>query len=382
MAAEVKIGLNSAELTAGLKRVEVALLSFQSKAKAATAGVSSKEAIRNVKDLGQPFSAGALSKIGTAGVGLFAVASAAKLAAGYIRELSTAEYLSTEQRGQMSFIVGFFDDIKTGMAEQNAGIITSIADMFTGGAVSQAGKDAADLAKKEKTLNLGVDRDAAVEAVRQQQLTDEQKLGEMKEKIAKAEAQMAKQTGDRKLETETRIAKMQLEANKLSETVAKEKASAAEKEASAIAKRESGAFDLTKDIQIAQATAKGDTKEAEKLRREKNIAGDARRIAEDLGLDPAAALQAAEALNPDTSKSGRIRGYSGSQRAKNRFLDQRSFKQFFHPDSFFDKKDLTPRASKEFNEFFGGKGKGKDGDGSNMSILEAQLAALEKLTSY
>lgn len=382
MAAEVKIGLNSTELIAGLKRVEFQLAAFQSKARAATSGVSSREAIRNIKDLGQPFSGGALSKIGSAGVGLFAVASAAKMAAGYIRDMSQAEYLSAEQRGQMGYIVSFMDSIVQGMNEGIVSKITALGDALTGGALTAAGADAKDLAKKEKTVGLTGSRDAAVEAVRQQQLTDEQKLGEIKEKIAKAEKNMAKATGDSKLEIETRIAKMQLESNKLSESVAKEKTAAAEKEASAIAKRETGAFDLTKDIQIAQATAKGDTKEAEKLRREKNIAGDARRIAEDLGLDPAAAMQAAEALNPDASKSGRIKGYSGAQRSKNKFLDQRSFKQFFHPDSFFDKKDLTPRASKEFNEFFKGKGKGKDGDGSQMSILEAQLQALEKLASY
>jgi hypothetical protein len=171
-------------------------------------------------------------------------------------------------------------------------------------------------------------------------------------------------------------------------------------------KREAIAI-LNGDLAIADAKAKGNDKLAAQLERQKAIRAEAIRIMNETGLDPNAAVAAAAKMNADPmagdeSKKGRIKGYTGGAKSGESlskdtgFLGGGTFKDFFHPDSFFDKKDLTTRNSDDFNQFFHGKGpqrqtaqaretrdrENRNGNKDSHSILEAQLKVLETLASY
>lgn len=176
---------------------------------------------------------------------------------------------------------------------------------------------------------------------------------------------------------------------------AKEEAEQRKKEAIAI---------LAGDLEIADAKAKGNEKLAAQLERQKAILAEAQRIMRETGLDPNSAVQAAESLNPaDQEKSGRIKGYTGGSKSGESLsqdtglLSGGTFNDFFHPKSFFDKKDLTPRNSDAFNDFFHPSGKGgpqgqsaaardarkrENTPKDTTSILSKQLEALEKLSSF
>jgi hypothetical protein len=127
------------------------------------------------------------------------------------------------------------------------------------------------------------------------------------------------------------------------------------------------AVSLDQDIAIAQES--NPRKRAE-MEREKRIAEDAQRIARETGLDDKASRKAAEMLNPEESTSGRkkIKGYSAAQYATNPYVDHRSFGDFFGKDG--PQKAAAQRAGAQTNA--------KD----PMAIMKAQLAALEKLSSY
>lgn len=115
--------------------------------------------------------------------------------------------------------------------------------------------------------------------------------------------------------------------------VEKEAADAKKNAARAAENQQRAVLDLQDEIAIAQE--KDPTKKAA-LERQRRIRDDQRRIMRDTGLDPQAALAAANGINPeldDRSTSGgrrKIRGYSGAQRdARKKTIYDLSFDEFF-----------------------------------------------------
>lgn len=402
MAAEVQITADIAELKASVSQAVRLIDGMASKAaqagKKTSAAFASKEAIKGVKDAFDPFSTGTLARAGAAGVAIYGVVRAVGALDNAVHRLADAEYLTAEQRGQMAFMASTFDNVKEAAGELTAMALTSIGDMLTGGGVSQGGKEKEREIAQKITGDLSKERARAQLELAEAMMSDEEKLAAMVDKRGKMERLASKQTGDERIKTQTELARLSKSILDQEQRVAanRERAAAQEQRVQADAeKRDRFTGDLAGDLAIAKAKARGDDKEVAKLERERRISGDAMRIADELGVDEGTARGIAEELNPEMARNGRrkIQGYSGKQRAKNPFLDHRTFNEFFHPNSFFDRKDLTPRASDSFNAFFhknDPQGKAaaarlaaqKQGPKDPTDILKAQLEALQKLTSY
>lgn len=160
------------------------------------------------------------------------------------------------------------------------------------------------------------------------------------------------------------------------------------------------ASELQMDLDIAAAKEKGNDKKAAALEREKKIRADQRQIMNDVGLDPAAAREAAEKLNPEARDTGRkkIRGYSGAQRdARTKTIFDSGFNEFFHPEETkFGQRSKTGLASQSFNDFFHRRDPQRQtaearaarsaekqvGAKDPLEVMKAQLNALEKLAAY
>lgn len=104
--------------------------------------------------------------------------------------------------------------------------------------------------------------------------------------------------------------------------------------------RQQKAGDILSGIQEMELRASGRDKAADKLARERKIASRAGEIAEELGIDPTSARGIAEQeakleerINGRQSRDGsrrRIQGYTSDQRARNPYVDHRTFDQIFN----------------------------------------------------
>lgn len=184
---------------------------------------------KDVKDAFDPLKSGALVKAGVRGVGIYAAQQAMNALVSTVKELSAAEYLSAEQRGQMQAMASFFSELSENVDRFKADVIGSLGDFFTGGAVSQYAEMEMAAAGRERTMTLQSDLTAAREDRRQAGLSDEQKLTEMQRRKAVLEARRGRQTGDEALGTSVEIEKLGKEMDALERKLGEKSAALAEK---------------------------------------------------------------------------------------------------------------------------------------------------------
>lgn len=184
---------------------------------------------KDVKDVFDPLSHGALVKAGGLGVGIYAAQQAMNALVSTVKELSAAEYLSAEQRGQMQAMASFFSELSENVDRFKADVIGSLGDFFTGGAVSRYAEMEMAAAGRERTMALQSDLTAAREDRRQAGLSDEQKLAEMQRRKAGLEARRGRQTGDEALQTSVEIEKLGKEMDAIERKLGEKSAALAEK---------------------------------------------------------------------------------------------------------------------------------------------------------
>lgn len=184
---------------------------------------------KDVKDAFDPLSRGALVKAGGLGVGIYAAQQAMNALVSTVKELSAAEYLSAEQRGQMQAMASFFSELSENVDRFKADVIGSLGDFFTGGAVSRYAEMEMAAAGRERTMALQSDLTAAREDRRQAGLSDEQKLAEMQRRKAGLEARRGRQTGDEALQTSVEIEKLGKEMDAIERKLGEKSAALAEK---------------------------------------------------------------------------------------------------------------------------------------------------------
>lgn len=229
-----ELDLEIAKLKLKAEQVKAEFRSMQQAASQASLGdklFGSKwnQTSKDVKDAFDPLSRGALVKAGGLGVGIYAAQQAMNALVSTVKELSAAEYLSAEQRGQMQAMASFFSELSENVDRFKADVIGSLGDFFTGGAVSRYAEMEMAAAGRERTMTLQSDLTAAREDRRQAGLSDEQKLTEMQRRKAVLEARRGRQTGDEALGTSVEIEKLGKEMDALERKLGEKSAALAEK---------------------------------------------------------------------------------------------------------------------------------------------------------
>lgn len=229
-----ELDLEIAKLKLKAEQVKAEFRSMQQAASQASLGdklFGSKwnQTSKDVKDVFDPLSRGALVKAGGLGVGIYAAQQAMNALVSTVKELSAAEYLSAEQRGQMQAMASFFSELSENVDRFKADVIGSLGDFFTGGAVSRYAEMEMAAAGRERTMTLQSDLTAAREDRRQAGLSDEQKLTEMQRRKAALEARRGRQTGDEALGTSVEIEKLGKEMDALERKLGEKSAALAEK---------------------------------------------------------------------------------------------------------------------------------------------------------
>lgn len=229
-----ELDLEIAKLKLKAEQVKAEFRSMQQAASQASLGdklFGSKwnQTSKDVKDAFDPLSRGALVKAGGLGVGIYAAQQAISALVSTVKELSAAEYLSAEQRGQMQAMASFFSELSENVDRFKADVIGSLGDFFTGGAVSRYAEMEMAAAGRERTMTLQSDLTAAREDRRQAGLSDEQKLTEMQRRKAVLEARRGRQTGDEALGTSVEIEKLGKEMDALERKLGEKSAALAEK---------------------------------------------------------------------------------------------------------------------------------------------------------
>lgn len=229
-----ELDLEIAKLKLKAEQVKAEFRSMQQAASQASLGdklFGSKwnQTSKDVKDAFDPLSRGALVKAGGLGVGIYAAQQAMNALVSTVKELSAAEYLSAEQRGQMQAMASFFSELSENVDRFKADVIGSLGDFFTGGAVSRYAEMEMAAAGRERTMTLQSDLTAAREDRRQAGLSDEQKLTEMQRRKAVLEARRGRQTGDEALQTSVEIEKLGKEMDALERKLGEKSAALAEK---------------------------------------------------------------------------------------------------------------------------------------------------------
>lgn len=229
-----ELDLEIAKLKLKAEQVKAEFRSMQQAASQASLGdklFGSKwnQTSKDVKDAFDPLSRGALVKAGGLGVGIYAAQQAMNALVSTVKELSAAEYLSAEQRGQMQAISSFFSELSENEDRFKADVIGWLGDLFTGGAVSRYAEMEMAAAGRERTMTLQSDLTAAREDRRQAGLSDEQKLTEMQRRKAVLEARRGRQTGDEALGTSVEIEKLGKEMDALERKLGEKSAALAEK---------------------------------------------------------------------------------------------------------------------------------------------------------
>lgn len=229
-----ELDLEIAKLKLKAEQVKAEFRSMQQAASQASLGdklFGSKwnQTSKDVKDAFDPLSRGALVKAGGLGVGIYAAQQAMNALVSTVKELSAAEYLSAEQRGQMQAMASFFSELSENVDRFKADVIGSLGDFFTGGAVSRYAEMEMAAAGRERTMTLQSDLTAAREDRRQAGLSDEQKLAEMQRRKAGLEARRGRQTGDEALQTSVEIEKLGKEMDALERKLGEKSAALAEK---------------------------------------------------------------------------------------------------------------------------------------------------------
>lgn len=229
-----ELDLEIAKLKLKAEQVKAEFRSMQQAASQASLGdklFGSKwnQTSKDVKDVFDPLSRGALVKAGGLGVGIYAAQQAMNALVSTVKELSAAEYLSAEQRGQMQAMASFFSELSENVDRFKADVIGSLGDFFTGGAVSRYAEMEMAAAGRERTMTLQSDLTAAREDRRQAGLSDEQKLTEMQRRKAVLEARRGRQTGDEALGTSVEIEKLGKEMDALERKLGEKSAALAEK---------------------------------------------------------------------------------------------------------------------------------------------------------
>lgn len=229
-----ELDLEIAKLKLKAEQVKAEFRSMQQAASQASLGdklFGSKwnQTSKDVKDAFDPLSRGALVKAGGLGVGIYAAQQAMNALVSTVKELSAAEYLSAEQRGQMQAMASFFSELSENVDRFKADVIGSLGDFFTGGAVSQYAEMEMAAAGRERTMTLQSDFTAAREDRRQAGLSDEQKLTEMQRRKAALEGRRGRQSGDEALQTSVEIEKLGKEMDALERKLGEKSAALAEK---------------------------------------------------------------------------------------------------------------------------------------------------------
>ena len=229
-----ELDLEIAKLKLKAEQVKAEFRSMQQAASQASLGdklFGSKwnQTSKDVKDVFDPLSRGALVKAGGLGVGIYAAQQAMNALVSTVKELSAAEYLSAEQRGQMQAMASFFSELSENVDRFKADVIGSLGDFFTGGAFSRYAEMEMAAAGRERTMTLQSDLTAAREDRRQAGLSDEQKLTEMQRRKAVLEARRGRQTGDEALGTSVEIEKLGKEMDALERKLGEKSAALAEK---------------------------------------------------------------------------------------------------------------------------------------------------------
>lgn len=229
-----ELDLEIAKLKLKAEQVKAEFRSMQQAASQASLGdklFGSKwnQTSKDVKDAFDPLSRGALVKAGGLGVGIYAAQQAMNALVSTVKELSAAEYLSAEQRGQMQAMASFFSELSENVDRFKADVIGSLGDFFTGGAVSRYAEMEMAAAGRERTMTLQSDLTAAREDRRQAGLSDEQKLTEMQRRKAVLEARRGRQTGDEALQTSVEIEKLGKEMDVIERKLGEKSAALAEK---------------------------------------------------------------------------------------------------------------------------------------------------------
>ena len=229
-----ELDLEIAKLKLKAEQVKAEFRSMQQAASQASLGdklFGSKwnQTSKDVKDAFDPLSRGALVKAGGLGVGIYAAQQAMNALVSTVKELSAAEYLSAEQRGQMQAMASFFSELSENVDRFKADVIGSLGDFFTGGAVSRYAEMEMAAAGRERTMTLQSDLTAAREDRRQAGLSDEQKLTEMQRRKAVLEARRGRQTGDEALGTSVEIEKLGKEMDAIERKLGEKSAALAEK---------------------------------------------------------------------------------------------------------------------------------------------------------
>lgn len=229
-----ELDLEIAKLKLKAEQVKAEFRSMQQAASQASLGdklFGSKwnQTSKDVKDAFDPLSRGALVKAGGLGVGIYAAQQAMNALVSTVKELSAAEYLSAEQRGQMQAMASFFSELSENVDRFKADVIGSLGDFFTGGAFSRYAEMEMAAAGRERTMTLQSDLTAAREDRRQAGLSDEQKLTEMQRRKAVLEARRGRQTGDEALGTSVEIEKLGKEMDALERKLGEKSAALAEK---------------------------------------------------------------------------------------------------------------------------------------------------------
>lgn len=336
--AVIKIGYDDSKVRSGAKGTE-STMAKSAHAVKTNWGHTSKE----LKDVFEPLSRGALVKAGAAGVAIYGVTQAVGQLRETVERLGQADYLSTKQHAQMEFISGFISEVSQERDRMMSGLIAGAGDLVTGGAVSAGAELDIQAEKREKLVKFEIELGRLQDARAEAAMSDEEKLAGIKERIAKLDEVIAnkKKTPDEEKRNEKLIEREKLltDQDKLERGIKQksdqEQKSLDEKNLS----RQTKAADMLASQRELSLRASGKNREADKVAREHKLDVRTRDIADQLGIDPAAARGIAEQeqglqdkLDKRSGKGGRrrIQGYSSEQWARNPQIDRRGFTEFFN----------------------------------------------------
>lgn len=409
--AVIKIGYDDSKVRSGAKGTESVMAKSAHNVKTNWAHTS-----KELKDVFDPLSRGALVKAGAAGVAVYGVVSAVKTLRENVDRLSEADYLSTKQHAQMQTISDFMTEIDQERDRMMAGLIAGAGDLVTGGKVSAAAELDGHAQKREKLIKLEIELGRLQEARGRATMSDEEKLADIKERIAKLDEVIAnkKKTPDEEKRNEKLIEREKLltDQDKLERSI-KQKTDQEQKalDEKNLA-RQTKAADLLANQRELSLRASGHNREADKVAREHKLDVRARDIADQLGIDPAAARGIAEQeqglqdkIDRRSGKGNRrrIQGYDRDQWLKNSALDRRGFTEFFNNEGLrsghltanriMDKSWQETFHTSDYRMPWAGKPAARNGSRDSMTtkqsgadpttkLLEQIAAGISTLASY
>ena len=364
--AVIRLGYDNAKVRSGARETEAIMQRSAAKVKH-----DWNETSKKLKDAFEPMSRGALVHAGGVGVAIYGATMAVSKFRETVERLSKAEYLSQEQQNQMGHLATQFERIDHWMDKVTAKAIAGTFNFFSGGNFDKAVQYDAAGKSYERQAGLIKEITAMEKSAAEEQMTTAEKLAAKKADVLAIEEDIAKEnartfdTADKRAESQEKMLTMQKQLlglqkdeRGLQKTLADENKTAADKEAT----RRQKAGDILADMQEKELRAAGKNKQADKLAKEHRIDTRTRDIAAQLGIDPAdargiaereAALQ--EKIDKRSGKGGRrrISGYGRDQHQKNKFLDHRSFNQFFHAEEVeYGQRSALPFMEQDWTQSF------------------------------